>query len=93
MVGSSVMPIGINYFEFLNIDARSEKRSFIYATDMEKVSNAGYSGEDFGGSRALLIDMKNVGTSIVASQATRCHVLMVHEAAMSISESGVTVVS
>ena len=87
------MPLGITYQEFLNIDA-SGLRKFIYATDMEKVLHAGYSGEDFGGGRALLIDMQNVGEhGVTASQATRCHVLLVHEAAMSISESGVEVTS
>jgi len=91
VVGTSVMPIGITYDEFLNISS-SGKRSFIYATDLEKVAHAGYSGEDFGGGRALLIDMKNVGTEgDTQTQATRCHVLLVHEAAMSITESGVMV--
>ena len=93
VLGSSVMPLGITYQEFLNTDANG-LRKFIYATDMEKVLHAGYSGEDFGGGRALLIDMKGVGDhGAPASQATRCHVLLVHEAAMSISESGVEVTS
>ena len=89
VVGTSVMPLGITYEEFLNV-ATSGKRSFLYATDMEKVLHAGYSGTDFGGGRTLLIDMKNVGSEgDTASQSTRCNVLLVHEAAMSITESGV----
>ena len=94
--GSSIAPLGMTYQEFLNTDTRTGKRSFIYATEMEKVISAGFSGEDFGGGRALLIDMKNVGTDGPGAEntrATRCHVLLVHEAAMSISESGVQVTS
>ena len=44
-----------------------------------------FSGEDFGRGRALLIDMKNVGTDGAGAEntrATRSHVLLVHEAAM-----------
>ena len=94
VVGSNLAPLGMTYQEFLNTDTRGNKRSFIFATDMEKVINAGFSGEDFGGGRALLIDMKGVGThGTESTEATRCHVLLVHEAAMSISESGVQVTS
>ena len=61
VVGTSVMPIGTTNDEFLCI-AASGKRSFVYATDQDNMAHAGYSGEDFGGGRALLSDMKNVGT-------------------------------
>ena len=94
--GSSIAPLGMTYQEFLNTDTVSGKRSFIYATDMERIISAGFSGEDFGGGRALLIDLKNVGTDGARAEnnrATRCHVLLLREAAMSISESGVQVTS
>ena len=56
--------------------------------------SSGFTGEDFGGGRALLIDTKNVGSPRAENtQATRGHVLLAHEAAMSISESGVQVTS
>ena len=56
----------MTYQEFLNIDTTSGKRSFIYATDMENVVSCGFTGEDFGGGRALLIDMTGVGTAAMS---------------------------
>ena len=56
---------------------------------MEKVLHAGYSGEDFGGGRQLLIDVKRCGNS--ADRPHRVHVLLTHETAMSVTESGVMV--
>ena len=57
---------------------------------MEKVPHAGFTGEDFGGGRALLLDFKNVGSKD-GQDPTRCHVLIIHETAVSITESGALV--
>ena len=46
-------------------------------------------GEDFGGGRQLLIDVKRAGT--IADCPDRVHVLLIHETAMSVTESGVMV--
>ena len=55
---------------------------------------AGYSGEDFGGGCALLLEFKGVGTATDPTKhAKKCHVLIVHEAAVSITDSGVQVSS
>ena len=84
-----VTPVGITFEEFLNIDRYSFDQSYIAALDMEKVSHAGFTGEDLGGGRQLLLDFKRVGTNI--DRPNRCHVLLIHETAMSITESGVMV--
>ena len=44
-------PLGITFQEFLNTDAESDEKSFIIALDLEKVSHAAFTGEDFGGGR------------------------------------------
>ena len=64
----------------------ADRKLFALATDLEKVLEAGYSGVDTGGGKALLFDVKNMGTD-----AKRCDVIMHHEAAISIMESGVQV--
>ncbi len=45
-----VTPLGITFEEFLNIGERGTQ-SFIIGLDLEKVSHAGFTGEDFGGGR------------------------------------------
>ena len=88
--GSTVVsPVGITFEEFLNIDASSNKQSFVIGIDMEKVAHAGFTGEDTGGGRQLLLDFKRVGNA--ADHPHRCHVMLIHETAMSITESGVMV--
>ena len=61
------------------------------ALDVEKVSHAGFTGEDMGGGRQLLIDIKNCGTAAENDHPNRVHVLLIHETAMSVTESGVMV--
>ena len=56
---------------------------------MEVVAHAGFTGEDFGGGRAFLLDVKHCGDG--TDLPSRCHILLVHETAMSITESGVMV--
>ena len=46
-------------------------------------------GEDMGGGRQLLIDVKNAGDA--DDFPVRVHVLLIHETAMSVTESGVMV--
>ena len=88
--GASLLsPLGITYAEFLNTDENSERKSFLLALDLEKVTHAGFTGEDFGGGRQLLIDVKQAGT--LADCPDRVHVLLIHETAMSVTESGVMV--
>ena len=58
---------------------------FALSMDVERVLEAGYSGIDTGSGKALLFDIKGmVG-------AARVDILMHHEAAISIMESGVQV--
>ncbi len=64
-------------------------KSFVIGIDCEKFSHAGFTGEDFGGGRQLILDFKRVGDA--ADHPTRCHVLLIHETAMRITESGVMV--
>ena len=74
IVGTSVVPIGITYREFLHI-ATSGKRNFSYETNLEKVAHASYLGKEFDGGHVLVIDTKNVRTEgDVQTQATRCQV-------------------
>ena len=88
--GASLLsPLGITFAEFLNTDESSNRQSFIAALDCEKVAHAGFTGEDFGGDRQLLIDFKRCGTN--ADKPDRVHVLLIHETAMSVTESGVMV--
>ena len=88
--GATLMnPLGITFQEFLNTDLSSNRQSFILALDTEKVSHAGFTGEDFGGGRQLLIDVKRAGT--IGDCPQRVHVLLIHETAMSVTESGVMV--
>ena len=88
--GASLLsPLGITFEEFLNLDEVSNRKSFIAAFDLEKVSHAGFTGEDFGGGRQLLIDVKNCGDA--HESPDRVHVLLIHETAMSVTESGVMV--
>ena len=52
-VGASLLsPLGITYAEFLNTDNSSDRKSVLLALDMEKVSHAGFTGEDMGGGAA-----------------------------------------
>ncbi len=83
-----VTPIGITFGEFLCNDGLGTQ-SFIIGLDCEKVAHAGFTGEDFGGGRQLLLDFKRVGNA--ADLPSRCHALLIHETAMSITESGVMV--
>ena len=53
-------PLGITFQEFLNTDESSE----LLALDMGKVSHAGFTGEDMGGGRQLLIDVKRCGDNV-----------------------------
>ena len=88
--GSTLMtPLGTTFAEFLNTDESSNRQSFVLAVDTEKVSHAGFTGEDFGGGRAFLLDAKHCGNG--TDLPSRCHIMLVHETAMSITESGVMV--
>ena len=51
-----ISPVGITYQEYLNEDTHTGERSFIIGQSTEKVMHAGFTGEDFGGGRALLLD-------------------------------------
>ena len=82
-------PLGITFAEFLNTDESSNRKSFLLALDLEKVSHAGFTGEDMGGGRQLLIDVKRCGDNV--DHPDRVHVLLIHETAMSVTESGVMV--
>ena len=82
-------PLGITFSEFLNTDLSSNRKSFLLALDMEKVSHAGFTGEDLGGGRQLLIDVKRCGNN--ADHPDRVHVLLIYDTAMSVTESGVMV--
>ena len=82
-------PLGITFQEFLNTDESSEKKSFLLALGMEKVDHAGFTREDLGGGRQLLIDVKRCGDA--TDHPARVHVLLIHETAMSVTESGVMV--
>ena len=53
------------------------------------VPHAGLTGEDLGGGRQLLIDVKRCGD--IADHPARVRVLLIHETAMSVTESGVMV--
>ena len=80
-------PLGITFQAFLNTDESSVKKSLLLALDMEKVPHAGFTGEDLGGGRQLLIDVERCGDD--ADHPNRVHVLLIHETAMSVTESGV----
>ena len=54
-------PIGITFDEFLNNDTNTGERNFLTGQDLETVAHAGFTGEDFGGGRAFLLDVKNCG--------------------------------
>ena len=82
-------PIGIKYEEYLNVDGNTGQRNFLIGQCCEKVSHAGFTGEDFGGGRAFLLDVKNCGDN--DNHPARCHIMLVHETAMSITDSGVMV--
>ena len=79
----------ISFEEYLGTDVYTATRSFLLGQDCEKVPHAEFTSEDFGGGWALLLDFKGVGTA--ADKPARCHVLLTHETAMSITESGVLV--
>ena len=86
--------ISITQEEYLNLSSNTERKAFVIGADMEKVLEAGYSGEDFGGGRSLLLDFKGVGPPTDPTKhAKRCHVLIVHEAAVSITDAGCSVSS
>ena len=88
--GASLLsPLDITFAEFLGTDDSSDRKSFLLALDMEKVSHAGFTGEDLGGGRQLLIDVKRCGDAL--DHPDRVHVLLIHETAMSVTESGVMV--
>ena len=82
-------PIGITFEEFLNNDTNTGERNFLIGQNLEVVDHAGFTGEDFGGGRAFLLDVKHCGDG--TDLPSRCHILLVHETAMSITESGVMV--
>ena len=82
-------PIGITFEEFLNQDTNTGERNFLIGQDLETVVHAGFTGEDFGGGCAFLLDVKHCGDG--TDLPSRCHILLVHETAMSITESGVMV--
>ena len=82
-------PLGITFQEFLNTDESSRKKSFLLSTDCENVPHAGLTGEDLGGGQQLLIDVKQCGDAL--DHPNRVHVLLIHETAMSVTESGVMV--
>ena len=94
LLGSQMASTSITHEEFLGISKSSERQIFAICQDTEKVLEAGYSGEDFGGGRALLLEFKGVGPATDPTEhAKKVHVLIVHEAAVSITDSGVQVSS
>ena len=84
-LGSSLESIGITLEEFLNASSNASRKLFALSMDLEKVLEAGYSGVDTGSGKALLFDVKNMG------DVKRCDIIMHHEAAISILDSGVQV--
>ena len=74
---------------FLNTDESSERKSLLLALAVDKASHAGFTGEDLGSGRQLLIDVKRCGDNV--DHPDRVHVLLIHETAMSVTESGVMV--
>ena len=87
-LGSSIESIGITLEEFVNASTAADgasRKLFALSMDLEKVLEAGYSGVDTGGGKALLFDVKNMG------DVKRCDIIMHHEAAISILDSGVQV--
>ena len=85
-LGGSIESIGITLEEFLNASIDPSRKLFALSMDLEKVLEAGYSGVDTGGGKALLFDVKNMGSDVA-----RADIIMHHEAAISIMESGVQV--
>ena len=77
--------IGISLDEYLNA-GDAKRKLFALSMDLERVLEAGYSGVDTGGGKALLFDVKGMTDAV-----KRCDVIMHHEAAISIMESGVQV--
>ena len=66
----------------------------VMSQDTGKTLDAGYNGEDFGGGRALLLKCKGVGPALDDTKhAKKVYCLNVHEAAWSITDSGVQVSS
>ena len=72
-----------------NKDTNTGERNFLIGQDLETVAHAGFTGEDFDGGRAFLLDVKHCGDG--TDLPSRCHIMLVHETAMSITESGVMV--
>ena len=94
ILGSQMASTSITHSEYLNVSPDTERKAFILAADCEKVLEAGYSGLDFGNGNALLLEFKNVGDpTLDTTHASRVHILVVHEAAVSITDSGVQVSS
>ena len=65
---SQLASTSITHEEFLGISKSSERQIFCIAQDTEKVLEAGYSSEDFGGGRALLLEFKGVGPAFDPTQ-------------------------
>ncbi len=83
---SELETVGISLDELLNNAGGTARKLFILAMDLERVLEAGYSGVDTGGGKALLFDVKGMTTA-----CKRVDIVMHHEAVISIMESGVHV--
>ena len=70
--------------------AMDKKKAYALGFELERVLEAGYTGRDTGGGKALLFDVRKMGSS-ETDMAKRVDVLMHHEAAISIYDSGVQV--
>ena len=94
ILGSQLASTSITHQEFLNVSYNSERKAFAISSDLERVLEAGYSGIDLGNGNAMILEFKGVGDPTSdATHAKRVHVLLVHEAAVSITDSGVQVSS
>ena len=62
-----ISPVGITLEEYLGVDAYTGEHNLIIGQDVEKSRHASYTGAEFGGGRALLLDFKGVGDNQAAS--------------------------
>ena len=74
--------------------AENKDKVTVKSSQAQELLEAGNSGDDFGGGRALLLEFKGIGPALDDTKhAKKVHVLIVHEASVSITDSGVQVSS
>ena len=94
ILGSQMASTSITFNEFLNVSHDTERKAFVLAADLERVLEAGFSGQDLGNGNTLILEFKNVGAATPdTTHASRVHILLVHETAVSVTDSGVQVSS